>query len=85
MLRFEREYFDISFPFSKISFSNLLMTDYPEELTLSTFQKLFKLSRNVSVSSPFSSTSQRMEGVSKVREHENYYSLEMGQLDLLLT
>ena len=36
-------------PLWKISFSNLLTTHSPEELTLSKFQKPFKLSRNVSV------------------------------------
>ena len=43
----------------QISFSNLLMTNSPEEPTLSTFQKPFKLSHNVPVSSPFSSIAQR--------------------------
>ena len=61
------------------------MTHSPEEKTLLIFQKPFKSSRNVSVSSPFSSIAQRIEWVSKATEHENYCSLEMGQLDLLLT
>ena len=61
------------------------MTHSPEEKTLLILQKPFKLSRNVSISSPFSSTAQRIEWVSKAKEHENYFSLEMGQLDLLLS
>ena len=84
MLRFDGEYFIYLLASCQISFSNLLMTSSPEEPTLSIFQKPFNLSRNVSVSCPFSSIAQRMDWVSNTREHEICCSLEMDQLDLLL-
>ena len=82
MLRFERKYFNISFAI--VTNINLLRVIPKKNL-------LFQHSKNhlnylvVSISSPFSSIARRMEWISKVREHENYCSLEMGQLDLLLT
>ena len=87
MFRFEGEYFifHISFGILANIFFQFIDDYSPEEPTLSTFQKPFKLSHNVPVSSPFSSIAQRMEWASNTREHENYCSIEMDQLDLLLT
>lgn len=61
------------------------MTHSPKEPTLSTFQKVFTLSRNVSVFPVFFYSIAHGMGTSKASEHENYCSIEMGQFLLLST